>query len=386
MPVTAQTAVQAARPRRRILLVFEPPDGGVPEAVGHLALGLPALGWDVEVAGPGQASILPALNAAGLRVHRLPLRRGYGRPDRDAAALSRLVSLVRRGGFDLVHAHSSKAGVLGRLAAKVAGVPTIYSPHCFGFVGPVSLPRRTFVLALELSLRRLTDATLCVCEDERVTALRSRVAPASRLWVVLNGAPDCPVDEAADPDLTALRGDGTLAAAVSSLREQKGLDVLLEAVPRVLGALPEARVAIVGNGPLADKLRCHAATLGLDTEPRFALLPFMGPASRHLRALDVFVLPSRWEAFPIGILEAMACGVPQVCTDVGGTPEAVDETSGRLVPPDDPSALAEAIIELLGDAALRERLGHSARRRHSADFRVARMVAQTEAIYARLVG
>lgn len=173
---------------------------------------------------------------------------------------------------------------------------------------------------------------------------------------------------------------------MASLRQQKGLDVLLDAVPRVLAALPHARMAVVGDGPLAGELQRRAITLGLDVEPRFAFLPFRGPASRHLRALDVFVLPSRWEAFPIEILEAMVCGVPQVYTDVGGTREAVDETTGRLVRPGDPSALAGAIIELLGDARLRDHLGHSARRRHSADFRVNRMVAQTEAVYARLVG
>ena len=114
------------------------------------------------------------------------------------------------------------------------------------------------------------------------------------------------------------------------LRRQKAVEVLLEAAPAVLAAVPEARIAIVGDGPEREALGARAAALGLDG--RVAFLPFTGPASRHLRALDVYVLPSAWEAFPIGVLEAQACGVPQVATDVGGTREAVVPETGRPRP------------------------------------------------------
>ena len=106
--------------------------------------------------------------------------------------------------------------------------------------------------------------------------------------------------------------------------------------------MPDARIAIVGDGPEREALGARAAALGLDA--RVAFLPFTGPASRHLRALDVYVLPSAWEAFPIGVLEAQACGVPQVATDVGGTREAVVPETGVLVPPRDPGALALALV------------------------------------------
>jgi glycosyltransferase involved in cell wall biosynthesis len=138
--------------------------------------------------------------------------------------------------------------------------------------------------------------------------------------------------------------------------------------------MPAATIAVIGDGPELQALRAAA-------DPRVVFAPFHAPAARHLRALDVYVLPSAWEAFPIGVLEALACGVPQVATDVGGTREAVTPDTGILVPPSDPRALADAVIALLRDPARRERMAAASRARHAAHFTVERMVAETAAVY-----
>jgi glycosyltransferase involved in cell wall biosynthesis len=298
--------------------------------------------------------------------------------------LRSLVRLLRAGRFDLVHCHAAKAGALGRVAARLAGVPAIYSPHCLPFVGDLSSRRRAVSLGLERLLAPLTTAMLCVCEHERDLALRHGLARRGTAHVVLNGCDPC---AATDPDgrLVALRGDGVLAGAVSVLREQKGLHDLIAAAPRVLAALPAARIAIVGDGPKRPALVAHAAALGLEAEPRFALLAYEGPAERHLRALDVYVLPSLWEALPIGPLQAMACGVAQVATSVGGTPEAVTDRTGVLVAPHDPSALAEALVRLLSDPARRRKLADSSPAVHAERFTVGRMVAETAQVYRDVV-
>jgi glycosyltransferase involved in cell wall biosynthesis len=369
----------------RVLQLFEPPDGGVPQAVEHLADGLPGTGLEVEVAGPPGSPALGRMAARGVAVHELPLSRRYDRPDRDLRALAALTALLRSGDYALLHAHSAKAGFLGRLAARAAGVPALYSPQCLPFVGEVSERRRRLSIAAERGLGPLTAAMLCACEAERQLALQHRLLAPERLEVVRNGA-DAAAGEPADPRLLELRGDGVLAGAVAVLRPQKGLNDLLRAAPRVLAASPQARIAIVGDGPERAALELQAAALGLDREPRFALLSYEGPPERHLAALDVFVLPSLWEALPFAALEAMACGVPQVVTDVGGSAEAVTADTGRVVAPHDPDAVAATLIELLGDAGLRAAMSAASLARHREAFTAQRMVDETAAAYRRVLG
>jgi glycosyltransferase involved in cell wall biosynthesis len=263
----------------------------------------------------------------------------------------------------------------------MTNTPVVYTPHCFPFIGEFGAPRRLFATTTERILGRLGGDIICVCEDERRIGLAVKVAPADALHVVHNGCGPCPEVEP-DPAVAELRAQGPTAAAIAVLREQKSLHVLIDAAPLVLARCPDARIAIVGDGPLRDQLHAHAKRLGLDTDPRFAFLPFNAPSARALRAIDVYVLPSSWEAFPIGVLEALACGVPQVATDVGGTGEAVTRETGRMVPPHDPPALAEALVELLSDAAKREAMSAASRQRHAEHFGIERMVAATAEVYA----
>jgi glycosyltransferase involved in cell wall biosynthesis len=366
----------------RVLLAFEPPDGGVPENVLALARGLGDHGWECEVAGPEESAIHPALARAGVPVHRVAaIRRGYGRPAADLAAQRALSRIAAKGRFDLLHCHSAKAGVLGRLAACRAGIPSVFTPHCFGFVGDVSRARRVFAVAAERALGRRTAAIICVAEAERSRALERRIAPAERLHLVHNGVEPCP-RVAPHARVAALRHGGPVAVCVVALRPQKRVDVLIDAAPRVFARMPEARIAIVGDGPLRDRLAAQAAGLGLDRDPRFAMLPFERPSAAVLRAADVYVLPSAWEAFPIGIVEALACGVPQVATDVEGTGEALaDGETGVLVPPRDPDALADALAALLADVPRRKRYEIASLQRHKRLFGATAMVAKTAAVY-----
>jgi glycosyltransferase involved in cell wall biosynthesis len=370
----------------RVLLAFEPPDGGVTENVLQLALGLGAHGHAVEVAGPAEAIIYPQLRAAGIPLHRTAQSRSYRRPDRELLAARELASIARRRRIDVLHAHASKAGVLGRLAARAVGIPAVYTPHCFPFIGEFGEARRVAATAAERLLAHITAAIVCVAEWEKRIALEARIAPAERLHVIHNGSPPCDPDVEPDPALLALRGDGTLAAAVSVMRRQKTLEVFLDAVPRILAAHADARCAIVGEGPDRADLEARAAQLGLTDEPRFAFLPFTPPAARHLKALDVYVLPSSWEAFPIAVLEALACGVPQVATDVGGTGEAVAPETGILVPAHDSEAIAARVGELLGDPRRRRTMSSASVARHSALFSVGEMVARTAAVYDQALG
>lgn len=364
----------------RVLLAFEPPDGGVAENVAQLAAGLPAHGCSVDLAGPASSPLYARPEVRGLSIDRLSFVRGYGRPQVDAKALRELTRLLVRKKPDLIHCHSAKAGVIGRIAAKITGTPVVYSPHCLPFVGEFGTPRRIFATAIERALAGATAAIVCVSQDELDRARRARLnVPIAR--VVRNGTRACEETVEVDSCLAALRGSGPIAATVSVLRQQKRIDVFLDAAPAVLAAVPHARLAVIGDGPLRAELEQRARSLGLDRDARFAFVPYTGPAARYLRGLDAYVLSSSWESMPIGVLEALACGVPQVATDAGGTAEAVGPDTGLIVAKNDPHALAQAVIQLLSDDARRSAMATASVERHRAFFGVERMVSETAAVY-----
>ena len=346
----------------RIALVCEPPDGGVAEHVFHLVRGLPAHGHDPVLFAPAEFKYRDELPT---RV--LPFRRDYAHPHEDARSLGRLTRAL--GGFDLVHSHSAKSGVIGRVAAKLRRLPSVYTPHGFPFVGEMSDARRRFGVATERALDPLTDATICVCAFERDLALEHGLR--TRLEVVHNGCPPAPETP------SAVQPGGLVVGAVSTLRRAKRIDVLLDAMPLVLEQVPEARLVVAGEGPLRDELHAQARRLGLDVEWH----GFTPPPARYLGGLDVYVLSSSWEAFPIGPLEAMACGIPQVVSAVGGTGESVTAETGIRVPPREPEPLARAIVELLRDPQRRAAMGAASKARHAEHFTVERQVAATAAVY-----
>lgn len=366
----------------RSLLVFEPPDGGVAQHVLELARGLPAQGWEVAVAGPSESVIYPALAESGIAFERLPIGRAL-RPVPYASALSTLRRRAASGRYDVMHVHSSKAGAIVRPAARLGGAPVVYTPHCFPFIGPQGARRRVLSTFAERALAPITDAFICVSHDERREALAQRVGRPETLEVVHNGCRRC---ESAEPsaELAAHLSAGPSAATIAVLRPQKGIDVFVRAAPAILAAVPQARLAVIGQGELRGDLEQLARGLGVGESLRF--FDFAAPASRALGSLDLFVLPSRWEAFPISILEALACGVPQVASDVGGTREAlIHGETGLLCPPEDDAGLAAAVIELLRAPRRREAMGRASAERHRDCFGIDRMVAETAAVYDRAV-
>jgi glycosyltransferase involved in cell wall biosynthesis len=341
------------------------------------------------VAGPPGAPVADELAQAGIVYHPLSLVGAVPAPGADLRALRDIRALLARGAHDLVHTHGQKAGILGRVAAQRAGVPAIYTPHFFVYRsqsqrGRLSARVRGRVgLAVERGLSRRSAGLIAVCREERDAAVSDHIAPPERVTVVLNGVePRQGIDP--DPVLAAFRAPGPLLGIVASLREQKGLPTLLEALELLVRAGTPVRFAIVGNGPLEAEVRERVSRGPLAATT--LALSFEGRVEPYLNALDAFVLPSYWEGLPIAILEAMALGLPVVATDVGGVVEAVDdERTGLVVAARDAPGLAAAMARLAADPVLRARLGASGREVAAQRFGVARMVLETEAVYERAV-
>jgi glycosyltransferase involved in cell wall biosynthesis len=374
----------------RVLELFEAAEGGVPEQVRRLTVGLSERGHEITIAGPPQSSKRALLSAAAREYVPLELVGSLVAPGSDARALAGLVSLLRRRRFDLVHAHGLKPALLARAVAPFFGVPVIYTPHGFVYRFQHLRPRRSsriragVILGAERLLRPRLRALIAVSDEERRAAVEDGVAPADRVFLVENGvAPE--LDAAPDPALVRFRGEGPLFGLVAGLRDQKGLPTLLDALELLASRGRPVRFAIVGNGPLEAMVRARVQ------DPRLAamtlLLPFAGRVEPYLAALDAFVLPSYWEGMPIALLEAAAMGLPAVASAVNGTVEVVEEgRTGLLVPAHDAAGLAEAIDRLAGDPSLRSAMGRAAREQAARRFAAQRMVDETEAVYRRALG
>ncbi len=374
-------ALGVPAPFPSILQVAQPEDGGVAEHVLNLSIGLSARGWPVEVAVPGTSSIRAPLERSGITVHELPM--GRAPQPGDVRAGRRLRSIDSRGRFGVVHGHSSKAGALVRTALPRSR-RLVYTPHCFAFAAEFDRRRRLLYTAVEQTLVRRSGAIIAVCEWERREGREALRGADRRMTVVPNGVGECP-DAAPDPALVAWKGDLPLAGMVAVLRPQKDpLSLVRAAVHLGGGDRPTARVAIVGNGELAGAVEEEIAHRGVGDRVR--LFPFEGEVAPYLRALDLFVLPSAWEALPIAVLEAMACGLPVLATSVGGVPEAVEDgVTGELVAPRDPDALGRAMAGLLGDRARLDALGQKAASVAGDRFTVDRMVDATASVYERVL-
>ncbi len=371
----------------RILMLITLSDwGGAQGHVLALARGLRHL-YDVTVAcGPG-GPLVARLHQEGIRVVEIQGLTRAPSPLTDLTTLVWLSRWMRRERFALVHCHSTKAGLLGRVAARIAGTPAVlFTAHGWPFAGSWWPPIIRALLALaERAAARFTTTIICVSRHDRETALQAGIGPSGRLEVIPNGiAPDpwLPDPWLADavPDQGNKRaGEPCTAVMVGRFKAPKDPVTLVNAWARV-GA--SHRLLLVGDGPMRPEVEALILKQGLDG--RVAVLGARDDVPVLLRAADIFVLSSRWEGMPLAVIEAMMSGLPVVATDVGGVSEAVVHgETGFLVPMGDPDALALALDRLLADPALRRRMGEAGRRRALEHFTEERMLAETAALYER---
>jgi glycosyltransferase involved in cell wall biosynthesis len=347
--------------------------GGAQIHVRDLAAGAAARGHRVAVAVGSDGPFVGLLDAAGVPALLVP---GLGRaidPVSDVKAVVGLRSLIRRWKPDLVACHTSKAGLVGRLAAFWARVPAQYTVHGWQFAEGISPLQRLYVLVVETLLARITQTIITVSEYDRKLALRARVAPPGRVVTVHNGMPDAP-PAPASPGAATIR-----LIMVARFQPQKDHATLFAAL-ETLEELPWS-LHLVGDGPDLARWQAWVERRGWQRRVVFHGLSLEVPAL--LAQADVFVLASRWEGFPNSILEAMRTGLPVVASDVGGVAEAVAEgRTGLVVPPADPEALARALGRLLADRDLRREWGARGRERFAAEFTFERMLDKTERVWS----
>lgn len=329
--------------------------GGVGVVIRNLALDQLRRGAAVAVAAPGDGPVLDELLAAGVRVFPWNARPqpGPGVP----RELVQLVRILDAFGPHILHLHSSKAGLVGRLLVRRRR-PTIMQPHSWSFWARTGAVRRATVL-WERSAARWADVVLCVSEDER--RLGEKAGVRARYAVIRNGIDLGRFSRPGDGDRREARrrlalGEEPLAVCVGRLHRQKNQSVLLDVWPSVRAAVPGARLVLVGDGRDRDALAARSVD-GVTLVGSFA------DVRPWLAAATVVVLPSRWEAgMSLAAMEAMAAGRSVVATDVAGMREGLGNGAGAVVPVADSRALIDAVAARLRDAASADAEGRVGRR------------------------
>jgi glycosyltransferase involved in cell wall biosynthesis len=340
---------------RLLLIVTLAETGGAQTYVAHLARGM-ARAFDVTVAAHGPGPLREAVDAAGARY--VPLRHVQRRvnPWRDLLGLLELYRVCRRVRPQIVHANSSKAGVLGCLAAFAARVPVrIFTVHGWGSSWH---PGRVYLWGDRL-IRRTATRVVCVAESELERGVEARTCTRGQALVIRNG-----VDVGSFRTASHDNPSPTLVW-VGRLQEPKDPLTLVRALAALDGL--GFRTLLVGEGGERGLVAGELRAAGL--ADRVELLGERRDVKELLARSDVFVLASKSEALPVSILEAMSAGLPVVASAVGGVAElVVDGKTGLLVAPGDAEALAEALARLVADPALRRRMGAAGRARAEALF------------------
>jgi glycosyltransferase involved in cell wall biosynthesis len=340
---------------------------------------------------PSEGTLLDYAQARGVEPVVIPEIRGQASlTPRDLMALTKLTALTRRLRPHIVHTHTAKAGFLGRLAARAAGVPVVlHTYHGHVLSGYYSQAKTRALQLMERGLAHLSDQLIAVSDRVRDDLVQFGVAPAERFRVVPLGLDLAPLF-----DVSAQRGvlrrelgvslDAPLVGIVGRLFPIKNHALFLDAAARLLAEQPDARFVIVGDGALRDELEARAEHP--DLAGRVYFTGWRHDLATVYADLDVLAVSSRNEGTPVSAIEAMAAGCAVVATRVGGLPDLIaDGRTGTLVPADDPAALSSAIGQTLRDPLGTRTICAAARADVEHRFMATRLVDDMKALYLHLL-
>lgn len=297
-------------------------------------------------------------------------------PLNDIKAFWAVRQLIKKMKPDLVHCHSSKAGIIGRLAAWSCGIPAVFTAHGWAFTEGVSPGKRYIYKLMERVMAQCTRKIICVSDYDRNLALTVMPEQADKMLTIHNGVPCIKkIDQPKNNERLRL----VMVARFCAPKQQREL---ITAVHELLVENPEMdlSLALIGDGPEYEAVKKY--TLALENNGFVDFLGAQADAAHLLNQYDVFVLISRWEGLPISILEAMRQGLPVIASDVGGIKEMVkDEETGFLIPRENLALLKEKIKQLYDDRDTCNKLGQQGRNKYIAEFTSESMMKKLVRIY-----
>ncbi len=328
-----------------------------------------------------------ALRINGIRINRSLLLDRPINPLRDFFSFIEIYLFIKRNRIQIIHTHSSKAGIIGRLAAGLAKVEVIvHTVHGWSFNDYQSKIKRKFFIWLEKLSANFTDKIIVVSNSDRKRGLENQIGKEDKYLIIRYGI-DYTQFEIKDDSIRKelqINRDNLLVGMVSCFKPQKSPQDFIKLAFLVHKNIPNVKFLLVGDGILRAPIEKSIRRLNL--EQVIILTGWRRDISRILASIDVFVLTSLWEGLPISALEAMAASVPVIATDTGGISEIIsDGETGFLVPPHDLKELSQKLLLLLKDKNLRVRMANRAKESLGYDFRTENMAANIQNIYNDLI-
>jgi len=347
------------------------------------------------VCGPGlgpEGSLAERARAGGLDLRLVPEMRRSIHPWRDWTSYRRLLRVLEEIGPQIVHTHSSKAGILGRAAAAHLGIPAVHTIHGASFhYGQSPLAHRVYIAAEKWAAPRC-QRLISVCDAMTEHYLAAGIAPRDRFVTIYSGMEVEPFLNPPRPrDVVrqelGFRHADVVITKVARLFHLKGHEYVIAAAAAVVRQNPNVRFLFVGDGILRDRFRQEIAQAGLDEAFVFAGLVPPSRVPELVNASDIVVHTSLWEGLARVLPQALIAGKPVVSYDIDGAREvAIPGETGYLLPPKSVDELAAALTELAGNPALRERLGRTGRERFTDQFRHETMTRRIREVYANVLG
>jgi len=296
----------------------------------------------------------------------------------DLGAIKEIRSNIKHIKPDVIHIHGTRAGILARLSVIGLKYPVIYTEHLW--TKDYQL-RSRFSHHLQLIglwfLDMFTTLTIAVSQAVKDFLIESQITRPEKVLVIYNGTE--PPKKKAKP----FEGKNTLIASIGTLNEQKGMQYLIQAMPKVLREFPDSELVIIGQGPYKTELEKLIKNMKLASKVK--LTGFVKDVYDELEKVDIYVQPSISESFGLAILQAMSMGLPVVATNTGGIPEVVtSDKTGILVESKDPESLADGLIDFLRDPKKAQKMGTLGAEDAKIKFNLEDMIIDLETVYVNM--
>lgn len=351
--------------------------GGAQIHIRDLCLQLQKDGCKATVIVGENGSLVNQLNANGVHVKIISTLKRSISPLSDLKSIFLIRREIKKIKPDIISLHSSKAGIIGRLAACGLNIPVIFTAHGWAFANGVGKIKQIIYCAIERMMTPLASKIITVSEQDKKLAMQYNVASDSKQIVIHNGMPEIGFTYK-NSNSNSNSNKNVRMVSVARFSEQKDHKSLFLALSSM--STLDWELKLVGKGPLIDFYKKYSVELGLDKKIEF--LGERNDVEEILADSDIFLLISNWEGFPRSILEAMRASLPVIASDVGGASESViNGKTGYLIPRGDVIEIRKKLTELISDSQLREIMGNSGRKLYVENFTFNSMYKKTYSLY-----